>query len=358
MFYNSQVRALILLVAVFIATVQGVCGQLPNREHDTNLRGVSVSHSSGNRRPIIWASGSNGVVLRSTDSGATWKYLPVSGASDLDFRGIVGFGEKTAFIMSSGSGEQSRIYKTIDGGLNWHLQYSDKRPAFFLDSLACESRTRCFALSDPVDGRFVILRTNDGTQWRELPLDKMPPPLPNEGAFAASNSSLVVCDGGKNIYFGTGGGTYARVFHSKDGGLSWMAANTPIESGTASRGIFSLDCSGDLVIAVGGDYKDVEKSNKTAAYSTDFGVIWKLTSPSPGGYRSTVSTRSAGEFFAAGPNGADVCREQNEKKMGCVHAGNLHINAVRFFGEQGWGVGEKGSIYELMPGIRDPILRH
>lgn len=351
-------RVLIPLVAVVIATVHLVCGQLQNADHDTNLRGVSVSHSSGNGRQIIWASGSNGVILRSTDSGATWKQLAVPGASDLDFRGIVSFGEKIAYVMSSGSGEKSRIYKTIDGGVNWQLQYSDKRTAFFLDSLACESKTHCFALSDPVDGKFVIVRTSDGMHWRELPPDKMPRPLANEGAFAASNSSLVICDGGKNIYFGTGGGTYARVFHSKDGGLSWMAADTPIESGTASSGVFSIACSGDSVMAVGGDYKDVEKSSKTAAYSNDFGVSWSLTSPPPAGYRSTVSKFSAVDFFAAGPKGADVCRLQDGRKMGCVHSGNSNLNAVSFFGKRGWAVGPKGRIYELSPGIRDPVMRH
>lgn len=358
MFYNSHVRALILLVAIFIANVQVVCGQLQNAEHDTNLRGVSVTHSSGNRRQIVWASGSNGVILRSTDRGVTWKQLRMAGASDLDFRGIVGFGEKIAYVMSSGSGEKSRIYKTTDGGVNWQLQYSDKRAAFFLDSLACESKTHCFALSDPIDGQFVILHTSDGTHWRELRRDKMPPTLPNEGAFAASNSSLVICDGGKNIYFGTGGGSYARVFHSKDGGLSWMAADTPIENGTASSGVFSLACSGGLVIAVGGDYKDVERSSRTAAYSTDFGESWSLASPLPGGYRSAVSKFSDGEFFAAGTNGADVCRSQDAKKVSCVHSGNLNFNAVSFFGKRGWAVGPKGSIYEFSPGIREPVLRH
>jgi Uncharacterized protein related to plant photosystem II stability/assembly factor len=356
-FYNSHVRAPILLIAIFIATIQALCGQLRNAEHDTNLRGVSATHSFGNRRRIIWASGSNGVILRSTDDGVTWKQLAVSGAPDLDFRGIVAFGEKTAYVMSSGSGEKSRIYKTNDGGVNWRLQYSDRRTGFFLDSLACESETRCVALSDPVDGKFVILRTSDGSHWKELPFDKMPPTLPNEGAFAASNSSLVICDRGKNIYFGTGGGNRARLFHSEDGGLSWMAPDTPIESGTASSGVFSLACSGSLVMAVGGDYKDVGKSSKTAAYSTDFGASWSLTSPSPGGYRSVVFKLSAREFFTAGPNGADTCRLQDGKRMGCVHAGNLNLNAVSFFGKRGWAVGQKGSIYEVS-GIRDPVVRH
>jgi hypothetical protein len=112
------------------------------------------------------------------------------------------------------------------------------------------------------------------------------------------------------------------------------------------------------VMAVGGDYKDIEKSSKAAAYSIDFGVSWNLISPSPGGYRSAVSKFSAGEFFAAGPNGADVCRLLDGRKMGCVHSGNLNHNAVSFLGKRGWAVGPKGRIYELSPGIRDPVMRH
>lgn len=298
------------------------------------------------------------MILRSIDDGTTWKQIAVAGASDLDFRGIVAFGEKIAFVMSSGSGEKSRIYKTIDGGLNWLLQYSDHRPAFFLDSLACESKIHCFALSDPVDGKFVILRTNDGTHWQQMPPDEMPPPLPNEGAFAASNSSLAICDRGKHIYFGTGGGSAARVFHSKDRGETWSVTETPVASGNASAGIFSLACGGDLVMAVGGDYKDVNKSSRNAAYSTDFGERWHLANPTTGGYRSSVSMSSAGEFFAAGTNGSDICRFQNGKSMGCTHSGDLNLNAVSFYGKRGWGVGPKGSIIQFSPGFRDPVVRH
>jgi photosystem II stability/assembly factor-like uncharacterized protein len=84
---------------------------------DTNLRGVSASKSRSTGGAVsVWASGSNGVILRSPDLGKNWTRLHVDGGDKLDFRGIVGFGEKTAYVMSSGDGENSRIYKTIDGG--------------------------------------------------------------------------------------------------------------------------------------------------------------------------------------------------------------------------------------------------
>jgi photosystem II stability/assembly factor-like uncharacterized protein len=173
---------------------------------DANLRGVSavyVQSAKGVPVPVVWVSGSNGVILRSLDEGKTWKRLHVVGGEELDFRGIVAFNATTAYVMSSGEGEKSRIYKTTDDGESWKLQYSDKRKAFFLDTIACLSETRCFALSDPIDGKFLLLNTTDGEQWNPLPSGNMPATLPGEGAFAASNSCLLLS--GDEIFFGTDG---------------------------------------------------------------------------------------------------------------------------------------------------------
>ncbi len=48
---------------------------------DTNLRGLSVKCEK-NKACVIWASGSNGIVLRSCDDGKTWKQLTVPDAHD------------------------------------------------------------------------------------------------------------------------------------------------------------------------------------------------------------------------------------------------------------------------------------
>ncbi|HSB74016.1 MAG TPA: hypothetical protein VLC12_00120, partial [Terriglobales bacterium] len=125
---------------------------------DSNLRGVSVKYdqeSEGGQHYIVWASGSNGVILRSINDGKSWKQLSVPGGEALDFRDIEAFDANTAYVMASGEGARSRIYKTGDGGKTWKLQYTDKRPEFFLDALACESATHCYALSDPVQDKFL-----------------------------------------------------------------------------------------------------------------------------------------------------------------------------------------------------------
>ena len=216
---------------------------------DTNLRGVNavyISDAIATRHPAdsaearhiaVWACGSNGAILFSSDEGKTWKRLHVTGGDALDFRGIVAFDETTAYVMSSGEGDKSRIYKTTDGGENWKLEFTDKRPSFFLDALVCHGD--CYALSDPVNGKFVLVRAQNGENWKELPSDGMPAALPGEGAFAASGTALAI-DWNGEIYFGTGGGKAARVFHSPDFGKTWTVAETPIASGNASSGIFSI----------------------------------------------------------------------------------------------------------------------
>ena len=307
---------------------------------DTNLRGVSVADSE-NGHYAIWASGSNGVILHSIDDGKTWKQLTVAGATGLDFRDIEAFDKdvNVVYVLSSGDADKSRIYKTIDAGKSWKLQYTDKRPGFFLDSLACSDSTHCVALSDPVDGKFLLAGTDDGEHWKELPRDKMPDALPKEGAFAASGTAIALCDSG--IYFGTGG-PKARIFHSPDNGRSWTVVETPVISGNASSGIFSVACYGpDKLVAVGGDYNQPAGADRVAIYSEDAGQTWQLAAQQPGGYRSAVGSFSYGDFAAVGPNGTDVTKDHG---IHWQHTDDLNLNAASFNATHGWGVGPKGTI--------------
>src|SRR5713226_3424209 len=276
-----------LLLLFSCETAQAQWWRVQTSGIDTNLRGVSVAEmpdAKGVPMPVVWASGSNGVILKSIDEGKTWKRSHVAGGEALDFRGIIAFNATTAYVMSSGEGEKSRIYKTTDGGQDWSLQYTDKRKEFFLDTIACLSETRCYALGDPIDGKFLLLSTTDGEHWNPLPNESMPASLPGEGAFAASNTCMLLS--GEEIYFGTGGPA-ARVFHSLDTGHTWSVVETPIAHAKTSSGIFSLaHRHGDAaatVVVVGGDYQDLKGAAAVAAFSTDEGKTWKLSKRQPAG---------------------------------------------------------------------------
>jgi hypothetical protein len=194
-----------------------------------SLRGVSAVSDR-----VVWASGSGGTWIRTTDGGATWHAAIVPGAETLDFRGIHAIDATTAWLLSSGPGDKSRIYKTTDAGGHWTLQYTNPDAKGFFDAIAFWNPAHGVVVGDPVDGQFVILTTDDGgTTWKR---QATPAALPNEGAFAASNTCLRVSGSG-GVWFGTGGPGAARVFRSKDGGRSWTIATTQIRNDGASAGI-------------------------------------------------------------------------------------------------------------------------
>ena len=334
----------LLFLLFFGESAQAQRWQVQTSGIDTNLRGVSVVYKLNvkyARTAVVWVSGSKGVILKSLDEGKTWQRLHVEGGEALDFRGIVAFSEKTAYLMSSGEGEKSRIYKTADGGETWKLQHTDNRKEFFLDTIACASETRCFALGDPIDGKFLLLTTTDGEHWNLLPGDERPAALPGEGSFAASNSCLALFNNGQ-IYFVTGGPA-ARFFHSPDGGHTWTVAETPIGHGNASSGIFSIASrDGKAVTIVGGDYQDPKRASAVAAYSFDGGKTWQLSTQQPGGFRSAVASLDERTFVIVGPNGEEFSDD------GGAHwkqTDALNLNALTMLDRQhSWAVGPKGTI--------------
>jgi photosystem II stability/assembly factor-like uncharacterized protein len=69
-----------------------------------SLRGISAVNAN-----VAWASGSKGTFLKTTDGGSTWIARTMPGAADLDFRDVEAIDERTVYLLSAGSGPQSRI---------------------------------------------------------------------------------------------------------------------------------------------------------------------------------------------------------------------------------------------------------
>src|SRR5262249_40313381 len=60
---------------------------------------------------VAWVRGTKGTFGRTTDGGKSWAVGTVPGADKLDFRDVEAFGEDTAYLLSAGPGEESRVYK-------------------------------------------------------------------------------------------------------------------------------------------------------------------------------------------------------------------------------------------------------
>ena len=309
-----------------------------NSRTDVPLRGISAVSDK-----VAWASGARGTVLRTVDGGTTWQTLVIAGADALDFRDIQAFDQNTAFVLSIGQGDLSRIYKTSDGGKIWQMQFSNSDPKAFYDCFAFWDSTHGIAVSDSVDGKFPLIETSDGMTWNPVVTKKMPSALPNEGAFAASGTCIATF-GKSDVWFGTGAPS-ARVFHSADRGKNWTVAETPILHGAATQGVFSLAFwTAKDGIAVGGDYKEPGKGEKTAAFTHDGGKTWTLAAKPPQGYRSAVAVGAAHTLVAVGTNGADISRDSGASWSPVFKE---DLNALALIGNSGWAVGPNGKIVAI-----------
>jgi photosystem II stability/assembly factor-like uncharacterized protein len=301
---------------------------------------------------VAWASGNKGTVLRTDDGGVRWTVLPVPGAESLDFRDIEATSDRTAYILSIGAGDKSRIYKTTDAGKTWVLQFTNPDPKAFYDAIAFWDEQNGIAVGDPVDGRLTILRTSDGGRaWALTPEADRPRALPGDGMFAASGTCLVV-QGRTNGWIGTGGAAQARILRTTDRGATWSAAPTPIVAGTSSAGIFSIAFSDALHgIVVGGDYRKEKEPSDNAALTNDGGRTWEP--PGTAGLRSFrsgvvfIPASRGRELIAVGPAGTDRSTDGGRTWSPLGDVG-FHAVSVDRSGKSVWAVGEQGRVGRLI----------
>jgi photosystem II stability/assembly factor-like uncharacterized protein len=343
---NMKKDLLLLFVFILCCHASARAQWTPQQSGTTlRFRGVSAVNSK-----VAWASGNGGTVARTVDGGKTWRASVVPGAEALDFRDVEGVDANTAYLLSIGPGEQSRIYKTLDGGASWTLQFTNRNPKAFFDAFAFWDAAHGIAMSDPVDGKFVIITTKDGgLHWQEVASADIPDALEGEAAFAASGTCITV-QGKNNVWFGTGGGSVARVFRSSDRGQTWSVSTTPIKAGNASSGIFSLAFKDAMNgIAVGGDYKNEREAHDHVARTNDGGRTWTLLRGSqPSGFRSGVvyvagKNTVAPMLISVGPSGSDYSVDNGASWTSIAGDG---FHAVSFAGaiDAGWAVGEGGRI--------------
>jgi photosystem II stability/assembly factor-like uncharacterized protein len=293
-------------------------------------------------------------VVRTTDGGATWTRDTIPGAGALDLRAIDATAPLVAHAISIG--DSSRIYRTTDGGRTWSLRWAATRKGTFLDAIRFWDARNGIAMSDPVDGRFLILTTTDGGEsWREVPTERIPPALEGEGGFAASGSCLTVF-GSSHVWFASGGARVARVYRSADRGRSWTVHDTPIRAGSPSAGIFSIDFrdASNGVIA-GGDYRQPTLRGRNLALTKDGGRSWVLVDSlaSPAGYRSAVAFVpgiTGRMLVAVGLTGTDLSRDRGRT---WAQVDTVAYNSVAFAtASRGWAVGPAGRIARWNRGAR------
>jgi photosystem II stability/assembly factor-like uncharacterized protein len=383
---NRSNRISYLFFLLLLATAAHAQWDIEDSHTTASLRGVSNTGGGA-----VWASGTRGTVLRSEDGGYLWQTCSMPpGAEKLDFRGIQAFDENTAIVMSSGTGDLSRIYKTTDGCQTWKLLFTTPEKEGFFDAIYFLDRDNGILFGDPAtgfEGNYALrLRiTHDGGQtWAPItdPEPHVPGrnlmPVAHEGFFAASNSNATSAGGW--LWMGTGRGRifrrrlYTNPAHksmafqaaycagameavSKSCGIPWtdwaITDTTPLtapDPGVAS-GVFSIHFRNPKEgIAVGGDYTKPNATTFNIAWSQDSGNTWHAPTTPPHGFRSAIAYDAQQKLWiTVGPNGTDISSD-NGKHWIPLHPSNNDPATA----DRGWNalslpfvVGERGKIGRL-----------
>jgi hypothetical protein len=360
---NHQMRPSHLLLALTFATTAAHAQWDIEESHTTaSLRGI---HNVG--AGVAWASGTNGTVLRTEDGGYLWQTCSMPpGAEKLDFRGVQAFDENTAIVMSSGPGDQSRLYKTTDGCQTWKLVFTNPDKDGFWDAIVarvgesgsgevCNVGSRIITgtiLGDPTVHKSNQSKTTEPSSFYlanfevgvTCPKDELSPSaqsifaLPAEAAFAASNSLLEQL--GPSTYWMAVGTRLIQYstdvsIPSHDAVQSFCDISVPVSRHSASAGVFSLairpgsveaskatklggfhwktpSCQKADMVVVGGDYMAVNDRQNTAAFTGGTNKFHVAQTP-PGGYRSSVAYDPIQKLWiTVGPNGTDISTDDGK----------------------------------------------
>jgi photosystem II stability/assembly factor-like uncharacterized protein len=310
----------------------------------SSFRGLSVVDSR-----VAWISGSRARFVKTTDGGATWIIGAIGKRDSLDFRDIHAFDANTAVAISSGEAEKglATIVRTTDGGASWTTVYTTDRKGVFFDAISFWDRKHGIVQSDPVDGKLVLLTTDDGGRtWTRVDPKGIPEVLEGEAAFAASGTALTV-QGSSNAWIATGGAAVARVYRSTDRGRTWTAVATPLHSGNGSAGAFSVAfADAKRGVVVGGDYAKPREASVSIAITDDGGLTWKEpTGSTPPVFLSAVAYvpgTSGKSLIALGTAGTAMSSDGGQS---WTMVDSVSHNAVQFASKNiGFAAGDRGRI--------------
>jgi photosystem II stability/assembly factor-like uncharacterized protein len=201
-----------------IEKVAGICGihiLATSRIYQGELKPNYIIHAAGR-------VGGPAMMLRSTDSGATWSVIDLSAHAgmilDVHFHDA-----RNGFVCAASHSDTSQakalILRTSDGGATWTKAFEGRRLFENCWKMSFPSRRVGYATiqsySGSDDKRIFIKTTNGGRTWREMPL------VTDLGArefgigFASETLGWI--------------GTRQRGYETQDGGSTW----TPVAMGEA-----------------------------------------------------------------------------------------------------------------------------
>ncbi|HZG51232.1 MAG TPA: YCF48-related protein [Pyrinomonadaceae bacterium] len=211
-------------------------------------------------------------LLRTTDGGASWSRVEVTGA-DVDV-----LLTRVAFVDDSRGwafGEMGALYATTDGGANWERQSVPTKHLLLGGAFLAAGQAWLVGAGN------TILYNPDGTEWRVGASPAVTPTRFNAVSFVEARRGWAV-------------GERGLVLASPNGGRSWLRQESNVEVDLSD--VKFIDANEGWAVGVQG----------TIIHTTDGGANWRLE---PSGTRhplERLSVAASGRAWAVGFGGTII----------------------------------------------------
>ena len=231
-----------------------------------------------------WTAGANAVVLRTTNGGLNWSSVGGGRIGTATVYNIDALNDSVAFVTTT-PGTSTYIFRTTNRGLSWDTVYT--LAGGFIDGIRMYNANNGFAIGDPVDTLWTVLRTTDGgASWFRIATQ--PPQVGGEAGTQNGMTIYVPPVGQVQIWFTSGVG--GRVYHSADAGATWSSGSAPF---AATSNVWFNGSQNGFVTGSTPD---------SLARTTDGGATWSSVPVSGSGFLIACSGSGANDFWYARGN--------------------------------------------------------
>jgi photosystem II stability/assembly factor-like uncharacterized protein len=278
---------------------------------------------------VVWAGGTNGCVLRTTNGGVTWDSVGAGVIGTATVFSVDALDASNA-LVSTYTGDAA-IYKTTNGGSIWQNVFAQTGGA--IAGIRMKSTLEGYAVGIPVDGKWTVLKTTDGgNTWTHIP---------NEPTQIGDESVTFGVDlTGNTLSFGT---TSGKIYRSTDLGTTWSSDSISEEM------VYAIH-SNSPTIGLAGFY------NGAIDRTTNGGVSWD-TAHSAGGNSVNCISGLENEYWATVGSGIAYTNDTGKswKYSSPGYHGFIQLQALSFSSAgsaiNGWAVGEDGIILHYRRGL-------
>ncbi len=164
-----------------------------------------------------WAAGDSGKVIRTTNGGIAWNEVDGGNFGEAFIWNMDAIDSNTAFVTISPLPlSKTYIYRTTNSGNSWEIVFTQE--GGFINNIQMLDKLKGIAYGDPVNGKWNIIKTNDGgATWYHIPSE----PNADSSEVGMYYNSMCLTDSLHIWFIGD-----QKVYRSVDGGVNWSYSET------------------------------------------------------------------------------------------------------------------------------------